>query len=183
MDIHSPTQHVFCSVFLMRIRKRPVQGGNSGLVRSTMPQEADRSSVEMCQRRPSGTGTTKNTRYKNKPGPAWQGICRHRKYPNEGESVRGRWGKTLILQCLLFGWWQIQQRFCTVGVNKASSVGEVLRSFSKEKIAILQYKKNTQFNLVAGADVGLVIEGVKELYLKNHFIQYLISLYSIQNII
>lgn len=97
MDLHSPTQHVVCSLFLMRMRKRPVLGGNSGLVRSTMPQEADRGSAEMCQCRPSGTGTTKNTRYKNKPGPAWQGICRNRKYPTEGETVRERWGKTLGL--------------------------------------------------------------------------------------
>lgn len=97
MDIHSPTLHVVCSLLLMRMRKRPGLGGSSGLVRSTMPQEADRGSAEMCQRRPSGTSTTKNTRYKNKPVPAWQGICRNRKYPTEGETVGERWGKTLGL--------------------------------------------------------------------------------------
>lgn len=57
----SPTLRVVWSVYLMRMRKRPVLGGNSGLVSSTMLQEADRSCAEMCQRRPSGTSTTKKT--------------------------------------------------------------------------------------------------------------------------
>lgn len=34
-------------------------GGNSGLVSSTIPQEADGGCAEMCQRRPSGTSTKK----------------------------------------------------------------------------------------------------------------------------
>lgn len=68
-------------------------GGNSGLVSSTMPQEADRGCAEICQHHPSGT--TNNIKYKNKPGPVRQSICRYRKYPSEGVSRP----KMLLLFC------------------------------------------------------------------------------------
>ena len=89
MDVHSPTPHVVWSADMRR--KRPVLGGNSGLVSVVQCHRKQTEAVLKCASAAClGQAQQKNTRYKNKPEAAWQGICRNRKYPTEGETAGER---------------------------------------------------------------------------------------------
>lgn len=114
-------------------------GGNGGLVSSTMPQEADRGCAEMCYPRPSGTSTTKKQGIKINHGPAWQGNCRNRKYPTEGETASETWGKTLGL--LFFVWlFVFMTLYCFVG-GMFRYCRHCLGNSSGECIQIIYLKK------------------------------------------